>query len=208
LISVELHFRHPYSLHRDAPAFDTALYQARYMYEDLMRRLKRRDTDLDLPETMPFISWSVEINEFVMLAPALWDLFAREFDAVDYKRVMELQNKLPLAFECYQSDPSYFPEQSFSPAAIGVSNPGNFDLNPWDCSAGNKPLFFYENAQPIENPGRMQRIFLERNSNQWWLGEDALQSLRDYFILKDSRGKASWVFRTRDGAWFKHGEYV
>ena len=38
-ISVELSFRHPYSLHRDQPGFDTALYQARYIYDDIARKL-------------------------------------------------------------------------------------------------------------------------------------------------------------------------
>jgi hypothetical protein len=206
-VTVELSFRHPYSLHRDRPGFDTALYQARYIYDDLMLKLQARDTDLDLPESMPFICWRVEVCERVMLAPLLWDLFAGQYDAIDYQRVMALQNKLPLAFECYQSDPSYFPEQSFTAAPLGEPRQPGFDHYPWSCSATNKPLFYYPSAQPIENPGRMQRIFLERNANQWWLGEDALQTIRDYFILKDRRGRSSWVYRTQDGAWFKQGEF-
>ena len=68
-ISVELSFRHPYSLHRDMPDFDTALYQARYIFDDLMRQLSQRDSDLDLPESMPFIGWRIEICERIMLAP-------------------------------------------------------------------------------------------------------------------------------------------
>ena len=207
LLTVELCFRHPYSLHRDAPAYATALYQARYLYEDSMRKLKQRDSDLDLPESMPFISWKLEVAEFIMLAPSLWDLFASQHDAIDYQRVMALQNKLPLAFECYQSDPSYFPERSFSPAVPGSVQGVEFDCHPWASSAANKPLFCYQSAQPMESPAGMQRFFLERSANQWWLGENALQSIRDYFMLKDRRGRASWVYRTRDGAWFKHGEY-
>ena len=207
LITVELCFRHPYSLHRDAPVCDTALYQARYSYEDLMRRLRARDTDLDLPDSMPFISWRIEVSERVMLAPSLWDLFAEEFDAIDYQRVLALQNKLPLAFECYQSDPGFIPEQSFSTAAIGLSDPADLDCYPWACSASNKPLFCYQPAIPIEKPEPMQRIFLERNSNQWWLSEDALQSIRDYFMIKDRRGRASWVYRTEGDTWFKQGEF-
>ncbi len=206
-VSVGLSFRHPYSLHRDAPCFDTVLYQARYIYEDIMRNLQARDNDLDLPENMPFISWQIEVCERVMLAPQLWDLFACEFEQIDYQQIMALQNKLPLAFECYQSDASFFPEQSFAPGPIGVSRINDFDHYAWSCSAGNKPLFYYQSAQPIEVLSRMQKIFLERNANQWWLGEDALQSLRDYFILKDHKGRCSWVYRTQDGEWFKQGEY-
>ena len=206
-ITVELAFRHPYSLRRDAPDYPTALYQARYCYEDLMRRLRQRDRDLDLPENMPFDGWSIAVTEIVTLAPALWELFAREFDAIDYQRVMALQNKLPLAFECYQADPGFFPEQSFTSAPLGGAGGAAFDCHIWLSSAANKPLFCYPEARPIDPPGRLRRIFLERNSNQWWLGEDALQSIRDYFMLEDEHGRASWVFRTRDGAWYKQGEF-
>jgi hypothetical protein len=206
-VTVELSFRYPYSLHRDQPGFDTALYQARYLYQDLISRLQARDTDLDLPETMPFLSWRIEVRERLMLAPSLMDLFARDCDQVDYQRVMALQNKLPLAFECYQSDASFFPEQSFSSVGVGESVVTDFDHRAWSCGASNKPLFFYDPARPIENPGQVQKVFLERSSNQWWLSEDALQSIRDYFILKDRNGRSSWAFRTVDGAWFKQGEF-
>lgn len=206
-ITVELSFRHPYSLHRDQPGFETALYQARYIYEDLITRLQARDSDLDLPDSMPFISWRIEVCERLMLAPCLLDLFAREFDQIDFQRVMALQNKLPLAFECYQSDASFFPEQSFSATAIGESRQIDFDDQAWSSSASNKPLFYYQPALPIDCPARAQKIFLERGSNQWWLSEDTLQSIRDYFILKDRNGRSSWAFRTRDGAWFKQGEF-
>ena len=63
VIEVELSFRHPYSLHREAPDFKTALYQAWYVYDDLMRKLQLRDRDLDLPESMPFVGWKIEVRD-------------------------------------------------------------------------------------------------------------------------------------------------
>jgi len=206
-ISVELSFRHPYSLHRDMPDFDTALYQARYIYDDLMSKLQARDSDLDLPESMPFICWQIDVCERVLLAPSLWDLFAGEFDEIDYQQIMTLQNKLPIAFECYQSNTSFYPEHSFSRIPVGQSRGSALDHYPWSCSANNKPLFYYQSAQPIDTPSRLQKIFLERNSYQWWLSEDTLQSIRDYFILKDHNGRASWAYRNQDGEWFKQGEF-
>ena len=220
-VTVDLSFRHPYSLHRDRPGFDTALYQARYIYDALMQQLQARDSDLDLPESMPFICWRIEVRERVMLAPLLWDLFAQQADEIDYQRVKALQNKLPLAFECYHADACFFPEQSFSAVAVGDFQQARLfeviadEVQPHGQVVGEsdryrgrgQALFYYQSAQPIENPGRMQKFFLERNANQWWLGEDALQSIRDYFILKDRHGRSSWVYRTQDGAWFKQGEF-
>ncbi len=206
-MTVELSFRHPYSLHRDRPGFDTALYQARYVYDDVMRDLAARDNDLDLPGQMPFIRWRLEVRERVLLAPTLLDLFAGDPNQVDYQRILALQNKLPLAFECYRANASFFPEQSFKRFDPDGQRHEPDDEYPWFCGAANKPLFYYHSPLPIEVSNRVQRVFLERNSNQWWLGRDALQSIRDYFLLKDHRGRGSWAYRTGDGAWFKQGEF-
>jgi hypothetical protein len=210
-ISVDLSFRHPYSLHRDQPGFDTVLYQARYVYDDLMRDLQAREHDLDLPENMPFLCWRVLVCERVLLAPALWDLFSAESEQIDYRQIMNLQNKLPVAFECFQLKASFYPERSFRRVSVGAQIEEAFDHHAWACASAGKPLFYFENPQPIDNPlsshGRVRKIFLERNSSQWWLSQSALQSIRDYFILKDANGRRSWAYRNQDGEWFKQGEY-
>jgi len=215
-VTVELSFRHPYSLHRDGPDFATALYQARYIYDDLVRKLQAREHDLDLPENMPFLYWRIEVCERVLLAPQLWELFANEFDQIDYQQIMSLQNKLPIAFEYFQASASFYPEQSFVQIPIGPipldnSTDAALDHYPWSSSAGNKPLFYFHAPQPIDNPqlstSPMQKLFLERNSSQWWLSPDGLQSIRDYFILKDHNGRCSWAYCNQDGAWFKQGEF-
>ena len=206
-IEVELSFRHPYSLHRDRPGFDTALYQARYIYDDLMRKLQARDHDLDLPDNMPFLCWRIEVCERVLLAPQLWELFAHESGQVDYQQIMNLQNKLPVAFECFQASASFYPEQSFARVAIGAAPDETLDHYAWSCSAMNKPLFYFYSPEPIEKPSLVEKIFLQRESGQWWLSASTLQSIRDYFILKDRDGRLSWVFRNQQGAWFKQGEF-
>jgi hypothetical protein len=53
----------------------------------------------------------------------------------------------------------------------------------------------------------VEKIFLERNSSQWWLSPEGLQSIRDYFILRDRDGRRCWAYCNQDGAWFKQGEY-
>ena len=62
-LRLDLSFRNPYSLHMDSRnGFKTALYQAYYAYMGLVDKLKARDTDLDLPEDIPFVSWQVDIK--------------------------------------------------------------------------------------------------------------------------------------------------
>jgi hypothetical protein len=206
-IDLDLSFRNPYSLHRDRPAFETALYQARYLYEDRMARLRARDHDLDLSCSMPFIRWRIEIAERITLAPRLLDLFAGEVEEIDFLRIMELQNKLPRAFESYRAEAAFLPERSFSDAVIGESRGANYDPFAWVSGAFSKPLFHCQPAVPMPAPERARKIFLERGSAPWWQAEDAMQSIRDYYIVRDGRGRASWAYRTRDGAWFKQGEF-
>jgi hypothetical protein len=207
VVTVELDFRHPYSLHRDRPGFDTALYQARYIFDDLMRKLRARDSDLDLPASMPFCAWRLEIRERVVLSPQLWDLFAAETSELDYERVRTLQNKLPLAFESYRPAASFTAEQSFAACVAGESAPQDFDYLAWSCGAADKPLFYSPTPEPIDSPDQLQKIFLERSSEQWWRDGQALQAMRDYYILRDRDGRSIWAYRSLDGAWFKQGEY-
>lgn len=159
-VSVELSFRHPYSLHRDMPGFDTALYQARYIYDDLIRNLRARDGDLDLPESMPFICWQIEVCERVMLAPALWELFARECDQIDYQQIMALQNKLPLAFECYQTDASFFPEKSFTRIPVGSAQKTHLIITPGPLAPLTSHYFTINRPNPLKTRLRCKRFFL------------------------------------------------
>jgi hypothetical protein len=175
---------------------------------------------------MPFLCWRIEVCDRVLLAPQLWELFANEFDQIDYQQIMSLQNKLPIAFECFQASASFYPEQSFAQISIDKISIDNIPIDqtpkdsstdttldhyPWSSSAVNKPLFYFQAPQPIDNPlhsaSPMQKFFLERNSSQWWLSPDGLQSIRDYFILKDHNGRCSWAYCNQDGAWFKQGEF-
>jgi hypothetical protein len=171
-----------------------------------MRKLRARDCDLDLPASMPFAGWRLEIRECVSLSPRLWDLFSNEAAEPDYERVRSLQNKLPVAFECYRPQASFYPEESFAARAPGEPAADDFDYLAWSCAA-DKPLFYSPSAQPIAEPNRVSRKFLERNSEPWWLDGQGTQAVRDYYILRDRRGRSIWAYRTLDGHWFKQGEY-
>ena len=207
VIEVELSFRHPYSLHREAPDFKTALYQAWYVYDDLMRKLQARDKDLDLPESMPFVRWKIEVCERIHLPPMLWDLFGNDDTAVNTQDLRDLQNKLPVPLESYRSQANFYPEQSFAAMPIGGVAESAYDDYQWSACSTYRPLFYYQQQTEIEAPKTRQRFFLERCASQWWLHEAPEQAIKDYFLLKDRRGRASWVYRDYNGRWFKQGEY-
>jgi hypothetical protein len=215
VIEVELSFRHPYSLHRELPEFETAMYQAWYVYDDLMRKLQSRDKDLDLPESMPLVDWSIEVCERIQLPPVLWDLFGHEsFDHTEKKisniklqDIRELQNKLPTMIESYHCEANFCPEQSFEIAPIGSAPDTDFDHFQWSSSSNQRPLFYHPESQQIDTPSIQPHQFLERCASRWWLVGDPINQNKDYYVLKDSEGHASWVYRDGDGGWYKQGEY-
>jgi hypothetical protein len=215
VIEVELSFRHPYSLHRELPEFETAMYQAWYVYDDLMRKLQSRDKDLDLPESMPLVDWSIEVCERIQLPPVLWDLFGHEsFDHTEkqisnikLQDIRELQNKLPTMIEAYHCEANFCPEQSFEIAPIGSAPDTDFDHFQWSSSSNQRPLFYHPESQQIDTPSIQPHQFLERCASRWWLVGDPINQNKDYYVLKDSEGHASWVYRDGDGGWYKQGEY-
>ncbi len=206
-VVVELEFRHPYSLHRDAPGFDTALYQARYIYEALIRDLQSRDKDLDLPETMPLIAWQIVIGEYFDLPPLIWDLFAQQSNELIQDDIFNLQNKLPVNIECYDVELSFIPENSFVESSQSDNQDSDFDRALWRSQSLQRPLFSYSSAQPVELPDNSRFTFLERCTNLWWQADDTGATNRDYYVMEDIRGRASWIYRDYDGQWFKQGEY-
>ena len=206
-VEVSLSFRHPYSLHRDAPEFKTALLQARYIYDDLIQELQARDKDLDLPETMPIIAWRIEVSERFSLPPMIWDLFGNDSVDVPRQALFHLQNKLPVAIESYCTVNSFYPEQSFRGMLLDEDLLGELDQTQWSSQSIHRPLFYYQSAQAIKKPEGNRFRFLERCASHWWQNNDCEMINRDYYQLQSEEGRASWVYRDGDGCWFKQGEY-
>ncbi len=208
-LKLELSFRNPYSLHMDSRNnFKTALYQAYYAYMGLMDKLKARDTDLDLPEEIPFVSWEVEINECLYISPQTMELISIENGGLNYKGVLDLQNKIPLPIESYVVVPDFTADLSFRPEESGGNTfKYDFSLNQWIEASLNRPFFYYRNPLPITSPLESKPQFLERTSNDWWTGENLMDMTKDYFLVEDREGRFIWVFRDGSGIWYKHGIY-
>lgn len=207
LVEIDINFRFPYSLQQDQPEFKTALYQARYVYEDLMAKLQARDKDLDLPEMMPLLGWRIEICERFTLPPILRDLFSDGPDNNSDMAIVDLQNKLPVEIESYRHSRSFYPEQSFKHRLINHRpNKTGSDLQ-WLQQSCFRPLFYYPVAESLESPPPGAVVFLERTACDWWQQQSCDAINRDYFQLKNKDGRMSWAYRSADGSWFKQGEY-
>ena len=203
-VEIKISFRNPHALCREAPDFKTALYQAYYAYQDMMSHLVDRTRDLDLPAEMPFLSWKIEIKNRLSLPPLIVDMFASDLEGTDYDSIIDLQNRLPEALESYAIDTDFVPEQLFKPVPAGYKNKPEFSANQWARVVLQRPLFFLKKPELI-NDILYRRFFIERTSNNWWSGQSVDEVSRDYFILRDSKGRSLWVFRDRSGKWYRHG---
>lgn len=207
-VTVDIRFRHPHALHREAPEFRTALYQAFYAYADMMQTLTQRDHDLELPEEMPFIGWQLEIGQRLQLPPVLLALFEDETADAGYQRILDLQNCLPADMEHYRINADFVPEQLFRSQQPGAAVDRNaaFSLQQWLPGALPRPLFFFRQPQPVEVRQQDCR-FLERTACNWWQSENTDDYGRDYFLLRTPQGQLLWVFRNHAGEWYQHGIY-
>jgi len=202
-------------LHQDQPHFKTAIYQAYYSYTDVIQRLQQRDTDLDLPENMPFLSWTLEVRERLFMTPAVQELFPEHFETQVVNEILELQNKLPSLIESYQISPDFSSDQLFELANVNANKSRyDFSLRQWQVVL-KRPLFYYKKPIPLlhaelvsENvSAKCKQVFLERTSNNWWEGEELLDLNKDYFIRSEANGPAVWIYKNSRGEWFKHGIY-
>lgn len=206
-MDVHISFRHPCSLHRQAPDFKTALYQAYYAYTDMMQALIDRDQDLDLPAEMPFVSWQLEISHILRMPQIIQDMFDMEKSAGCYERILDLQNCLPNAIEHYAIRPDFVSDQLFEHADIGAARHYDFSLQQWADVDLQRPLFYYTQPLILEKKQCAGARFIERTACNWWRSENSKDLVRDYFILENTQGQYIWVYRNSAGEWYQHGIY-
>lgn len=206
-LRVAISFRHPYSLHAEAPHFKAALYQAYYAYEAMMRSLVQRDTDLDLPEDIPFVSWQLDVGHCLRLPQKVLDLFPEQLPDAAWQQIIDLQNCLPCDIEHYAIRPDFLPEQLFNDQSIGERAGYDFSLHQWWRGLSQRPLFYYPQPLPIEAPAASRLRFIERTADNWWRNGDTQDALRDYYVLENGQGRMCWVFRNHAGEWYQHGLY-
>ena len=75
-VNLSISFRNPHDLYEQSPQHKTVLMQAYYGFHQLMQELAQRDSDLDLPEQMPLVSWKIFISK-IFYAAARRELFPR-----------------------------------------------------------------------------------------------------------------------------------
>lgn len=205
VLDIPIRFRTPYSLHSDAPRFETALFQFFYGFDHACENLKKTIIDDLLDRSVSIIGWSLVIaKQFEHVLETL-NIFEQEKNHILQDDLFELENKLPHSFERYANFLSFIPENSFSPKFSQYENESLFPAQ-WNLSGQKRPLHYFAEPYSLSIRESDRLIFLEKTSICWWKKENQALFERDYFILETKRKQRLWVYREND-EWFCQGVY-
>ena len=202
-VPINIFFRHPHDLHREAPHYRTALLQVFYQFQKFRRDLDLRYHDL-LTSPPAIIGWQLTIDQSMRTLPQQKHLFESQNNEID--RLMTIENQLPIELEHYQIERHWVAEHSFG----HYGKPLPHDLQDLDSSLQilsiQRPLYIYEKPKPFTDDGlSAMRYFCERSMDQWWsCPSDNKQ--RDYYRYM-SESRHLWLFQDESGRWFIHGVY-
>lgn len=201
-LTITVAFRHPHSLHSEQPEQATAVQQAQYGYEALMRTLREREDYLDLPQDLPAVSWRLALSDYLAVHQRAVPLWA---DSHHHEQIAQMENRLKVPLTRFQLTEDFLPEASFR-ALEATEPPPRSDC--WQLAAHDRPLFIAKEPEPWTGSERGRR-FLERIESKWWLSpvEQWPAARRDYYRSWDGRQRSSWLYRDGEGRWFCHGRF-
>ena len=97
------------------------------------------------------------------------------------------------------------PEVAWTATPVDAGKPRQRDIAKPNCR-GLRPLWLLPTPSPLDEiPGDWQEERgPERIESGWWENPAA----RDYYVLRDSKGRRLWAYRTSSGGWFAHGWFA
>jgi hypothetical protein len=206
-IPITIFFRHPHALHREAPHQRTALLQAYYQFSRLRQKLAQHYQDTDSP-VPPFISWELTITGTLTVTPLESLLF---HDSHDESKLIDLENRLPIALEAYDMQTSWVPEDAYVATSKHQKNPDPSQPSPAEHHSLNsaarlRPLYIHPKPRAFQQIGQSGLWrFRERTMDKWWQSQRSPHS-RDYYQYI-CQGKHLWIFQNSAGEWYVHGIY-
>ena len=202
---LSLPFRNPHDLRQDGPSYSTALTQFFYSYESLIANLKEREDDLDLPPSIPIISWTLSMTSKMTASPQWLSLMTDHKTTNQEKlKILDLENKLPISMSQYRLNTAFDVGTSFE---LNVKKKdgsfSGFSSYSWQVSAQKRPLFVYSTPKSLS--GRPHSLsFLERTHSNWWQESSTALYQRDYFQGYRNKQRR-WIYRDGEGHWFEGG---
>ncbi len=97
------------------------------------------------------------------------------------------------------------PEVAWRATPVDAAKPRQRNIAKPNCR-GLRPLWLLPTPSPLDEiPGDwLEERGPERIESGWWENPAA----RDYYVLRDSKGRRLWAYRTSSGSWFAHGWFA
>jgi hypothetical protein len=210
---IPITFRNPHNLYLEKGDHTTTLLQAQYGFRERMQLLlaKQQTETFDFGK-QAITSWQLKVTKSMVLQPVIMDIFGEitQKDS-DLETLSQLENELPVTLNQYEYACDWMPEDSF------ISSDGRSDLEPegpasemeslFSRAAEHRPLYIFNQPQPLDKPVVSQTAFTESSLDKWWLKGDVGGFERNYYRCIAPDGKAIWAFCDSHGKWYQHGVF-
>lgn len=201
-------FRHPHSLHSEAPHFSAALLQCSYSLERDRVKQEQEETNVQ-----PIVGWTLTVLEMTHIQGRQEQLFS---EVMIYDETFrDLENKLPCTLENYALQSDWVPEDSYlSASRISqdsfrkslLSSEEAYSIQPsLEAVASERPLYICSHPEGLSDTLVKKRVFLERTMGKWWLNSG---SQRDYFKVVDQKNRRLWVYKNNNDDCYIHGLFA
>ncbi len=204
--SLLIGFRHPHSLHNQAPEQKTALMQASYSFVAVT-------SGEPLPAAI--VGWSLSITGQLLVNSELGAILDDSADP-ELHELLELDNQLPIALEAYDLSADWQAEYSFTATnsqAAGARDSvvSEAQYPSYLVLAQKRPLYLLKQPEPLTQEVSFPRqAFLERSMQRWWTSIHRKKSslCRSYYHLRLASGQSIWAYHDDRHRWFKHGIFA
>lgn len=206
-LRIPIHFRHPHSLHQDSPVQKTALLQAYYRFQEVLKDFAEQQEDNDELNRPLIISWGLSVTETLRMPTQIMDIFGER--SADEQTLAGLENRVSVPLISYEVTSDHQPEDSYCESGSRRQEGGPYENDHFLYLARLRPLFIYKNPKVLTRHKSSLWCFMERTMNKWWrdkVNESCL--FRDYYQMTDDKNRLLWVFKDSVGRWFIHGIFA
>jgi hypothetical protein len=223
-LTVPVLFRHPHSLHREITRHKTALIQAFYSWQTVLKQRLRSSSfhpGTNYLENDAVCEWKVVIRERIIPPTQMRSLFEDDYNS-PVSRLRSLENNLKIKLESFAIKEDWTPDGSWD---IETTNGETKETAPSAdlketlpsllSQFSKRPLFIQKSPTLLDEKLDQSDLFQERVMTKWWENPERSltnrESCVDYYLRSNASSneftKLQWVFSDHRGHLFLHGIY-
>lgn len=201
-----IHFRQPYSIHRDKKRrYTAALTQFQAAYEAEQHKVQNQvEFDDDFIATRKtIVSWKIHVSNLFLPTVSRKNLFDSLGDET-LQEIANIENKIKVPLLRFGPTLNWLPEHSCSEDSE-MQSLRSSTYKTQILNGNTRPLYIFQPKQIDISSFSHKPVFLEEVGGNWW--EDPLDTVRYYYKIRSHKGKILWVFKNSNNVWFLNGEF-